>query len=154
VKFIGTIPRYLREERKMHPGPAKKKKLVQGPWKMQGSTNNCTSLTTIFAWILRPSNLSFRVTIGKQEPQSDIQLNCECCSTCPGLVKLKFQSSPGIDDRIIQSFVSHHLLGSVVRCSFLPAFTVFKASLDLPSGKVPMLSWGDHICLGAYTISV
>jgi hypothetical protein len=33
-------------------------------------------------------------------------------------------------------------------------FTAFKAPLDLPSGKVPMLSWAEHICLGAYTISV
>jgi hypothetical protein len=36
----------------------------------------------------------------------------------------------------------------------LGIFTAFKAHLDLPSGKVPMLSWAEHICLGAYTISV
>jgi hypothetical protein len=32
--------------------------------------------------------------------------------------------------------------------------TVFKAFLDLASGKVPMCSWADLICLVTYTISV
>jgi hypothetical protein len=32
--------------------------------------------------------------------------------------------------------------------------TAFKAILDLPSGKVPIQSWADHICLMTYMISV
>ncbi|KAJ7851107.1 hypothetical protein B0H13DRAFT_2400677 [Mycena leptocephala] len=32
--------------------------------------------------------------------------------------------------------------------------TAFKALLDLPSGKVPIQSWADHICLVTYIISV
>ncbi|KAJ7851713.1 hypothetical protein B0H13DRAFT_2359901 [Mycena leptocephala] len=40
---------------------------------------------------------------------------------------------------------------SLARVVFFSS-TAFKAPLE--SGKVPMLSWADHICLGAYTISV
>jgi hypothetical protein len=36
----------------------------------------------------------------------------------------------------------------------LESITAFKALLDLPSGKVSIQSWADHICLVTYTISV
>jgi hypothetical protein len=78
---MGTIPRYLRKETSQKYASKTRKKKKKLTWKMQGSQNDCSSLTTMFAWILRPANLSFQVTIGKQETQNDLQLNCECCST-------------------------------------------------------------------------
>jgi hypothetical protein len=56
-------------------------------------------------------------------------------------------------DCLITSVESFHWESAGITMS-QNVITAFKALLDLPSGKVPIQSWTDHISLVTYTISV